>query len=449
MDLEPKAPSAARERSLTMSLGMPDEGTEAHDRTPEWSPWLRAKGPLRPVVETVIKQALNAEAHIRAFTRKRTRRAADLAIFRETIEALVCHTLYEALHGADNVRLSLANDVLRRSNRYISRLNSTQLPTIVRLLSSPDLAFLKLTEGVAPTPFSPGRQTRVRVGQRLSNLVAKVDVDFDHIERMAGEELVLLKGTKDTDTGRAELVDYEDTNLTHQYRGEVQTLNRSCSAADVAYVGQTELVDPRNRHMKRRFTRGAFGNGGRLWGGFWQHLQKADRLANVRINGERVVSIDFVEMIGTIAYAYVGKPTPQDIYTIAFTNTEGKPVTLPRRVVKKVFAARLNGAKEWPAELREYRRGLPWKSVVASLKHAYPDIADVFDKDLGQVFAFTESEVLVDVLLKLADRGVVALPVHDCIVVAESDVDIAQRAMLETFTYHTHQPGRVAIERAA
>jgi hypothetical protein len=116
--------------------------------------------------------------------------------------------------------------------------------------------------------------------------------------------------------------------------------------------------------------------------------------------------------------------------------------------VKKLVAARLNGAKEWPEELREHRPGLPWARVVEALKVAHPALAELFDRDIGQELAFTESEVLVDAMLRLNEQGIAALPVHDCIVVAEGTAADAEAIYLESFHYHTHHHGRLTIERA-
>jgi len=40
------------------------------------------------------------------------------------------------------------------------------------------------------------------------------------------------------------------------------------------------------------FTQGRFGSGGRLYGGFWQHLRKETRLKGLFINREEVVELD-------------------------------------------------------------------------------------------------------------------------------------------------------------
>jgi len=431
------------------ALLKPTDWGALYDYAPTWSPWLYASGTrLQAVVRDVTDQALRAEAELPKFKRTRARKAYDLDIFTSTIDALVSHVVFEYLRGAGPVSVSLSKTELGRASRYLSPLQSKQLPKIIKLLSSPDLGFLTLIPGIKATAFTEGRLTRISAGPRL---VSRLEgVTLDDISRKPGEEVVLMKSDRDDQTGLANLVNYPDNEFADEARAEVRRINAHLSAADIEYVGASVLFDERKRHLVRRFTRAQWGCGGRLWGGFWDSpMTKAERLANIRISGERVVSVDFSSMVVRLAYAYVGTtPPPGDLYAITFKTTDGAPVVLPRAVVKKIVAARLNGAKDWPEELREHRAGLSWRAVVASLKEAHRPIADVFDRDLGQELAFTESEILVDALLRLVEEGVTALPLHDCVLVAESDEAAATAAMLDSFQFHARQPGCVAIEHA-
>jgi hypothetical protein len=422
-----------------------------YDYAPQWSPWLYASGEnLQAVVRDVIAQALMAERVLPKFKRTRARRADDLEIFKGIIEALVAHVVYEYWRGAGVVSISLSKTTLGRASRYLSPLQSEQLPKILALLSSPELNFLTVIPGTKATVFTEGRLTRILAGPRLINRIDGTTIG--DIDRKDGEEIVLLKSDRDDRTGIANLIDYPDSELADGYRSEIARINAHLLAADIEYRGSSVLFDEGKRHLVRRFTRGQWGCGGRLWGGFWDSpMTKQNRLQNIRINSERVVSVDFSSMVVRLAYAHVGvEPPASDLYeSITFIGTNGQPVALPRAVVKKIVAARLNGAKDWPEELRGYRTGLPWRAVVAALKESHAPIADIFDQDLGQQLAFTESEILVDALLRLIEQDVTALPLHDCVLVAESDEIAATGALLDSFKFHTNQTARITIERAS
>jgi hypothetical protein len=426
---------------------------EALDRqAPRWCPWLYAIGPrLQAIVAEVTEQALAAEE--RLGLRKRARRPADLAVFMRTVGSLISHAVYEAIRGAGPVRLSLSNRDLRCHSRYLSDLHSKQLPGIVRLLSS--AGYLSVTEGQPETPFSPGRQTRVAATPRLLSMIDGVGAD--DIARSEGEELVLLRcdRTEEDEAGRPELKEYDDTEDTNAYRAEVRELNAWLASADVTYTGSDSLVDPRKRYLQRRFTRGdvKFGNGGRLYGGFWIPFHKGDRVTDIRINGEEVVEIDFSATFLQLAYAYARTEPPEgDLYQITFSDTSGATVDVPRDLIKSALSARFNGAKGWPDDCRkdhpESVKVLPWRRFVDCAKAAHPAIALFMDRDCGQEFTFTESEILIDALLAMKRQDVVALPVHDCIVVPASAEVAGVSAMLEAFRFHTGNEGRLKVKRA-
>lgn len=124
-------------------------------------------------------------------------------------------------------------------------------------------------------------------------------ITLGHIDRREGEEIVLLKGEKGVGV-RADLREYEDTALTARFRSEMRLINNRLTVSDILYEGP-ENVDDGARHLKRVFTRGTFGTGGRLFGldggGFWLNLRKKHRLRHLQIDGEAVVSIDFASML--------------------------------------------------------------------------------------------------------------------------------------------------------
>ena len=142
---------------------------------------------------------------------------------------------------------------------------------------------------------------------------------------------MLLKGEK----VRGKFSDYQeyvDNELTNQYRSEVKRINAALRETNIEYTGEATGIDERFTYLRRVFNNGSFGCGGRLFGGFWQQLSKQDRLANILIEGERVVGLDFKAMMVHLAYAYVNAEVPSgDPYAL--------PVALPRATVKQLFGA--------------------------------------------------------------------------------------------------------------
>ncbi|QFS97320.1 hypothetical protein FIV06_07805 [Labrenzia sp. THAF191b] len=76
---------------------------------------------------------------------------------------------------------------------------------------------------------------------------------------------------------------------------------------------------------------------------------------------------------------------------------------------------------------------------------AHPDISDAFFTGIGHRCQFLESQILVEVLLTLKETNIIALPIHDAIIVPASAVATAKEVMLDVFKRRTGQNGVVDI----
>ena len=367
---------------------------------------------------------------------------------------------HSALAGRDGLAVSRRTSLT--ASRYRSDVQGKQLPRILDLMASPPLNLIEQQLGFH-TQFG-GQITVFRAAPAMRAIWAKRSITFSDLTRnTTDEEIVVLKDTR-VSNAPAALFEYVDTDYTHQYRAEVRQINAHLKGANIEYHEDAAtadfIVDAGDRYLKRHFTRCSFESGGRLYGGFWLPLGKEKRLSNTLINDESVVGLDFEAMGVMLAYATArATPPAGDLYP---------PLTLPNRLsardgnarltvdlrrplVKKLMSACLFASQpitKWPRGLAKAARGVLVGNAIAALQRAHPAIAPLFFMGLGHSLQFTESEILVDILLRLIAKGVTALPVHDCIVVAESDLDTAHRVMAEVFTFHTGLLARISIERA-
>ena len=56
-----------------------------------------------------------------------------------------------------------------------------------------------------------------------------------------------------------------------------------------------------------------------------------------------------------------------------------------------------------------------------------------------------ESDILVDVLTTLKAKGVVALPIHDAVLIMDEHQEVAQKVMIEVFEEHTGLTPQVSL----
>jgi hypothetical protein len=195
--------------------------------------------------------------------------------------------------------------------------------------------------------------------------------------------------------------------------------------------------------------------GGRLFGdGFWLTLASSRR-GNIRIDGELVSDLDFSSMFARLAYAQLGVEAPSgDLYAIP--GLEGY-----RTGVKLAFNVLLfdgkGQRKKWPEVMgiglgddADAKRDpnsraaqcdglLPagWedpKRLRDAILEGHPALKKAFGRGLGYGLMFTESRVLLAVLLELIKRGIVALPMHDGLLCAQSRKEEVAEVMRETAT---------------
>ncbi|WFS00895.1 hypothetical protein [Rhizobium tumorigenes] len=86
--------------------------------------------------------------------------------------------------------------------------------------------------------------------------------------------------------------------------------------------------------------------------------------------------------------------------------------------------------------------------ITDAIEFHHADIADQFYLGTGHRIQFQESQIMVDVLLRVKRIGIVALPIHDAILVPASRVEIARQAMLEVFKDHVGLDGQVDVRKA-
>jgi hypothetical protein len=312
-------------------------------------------------------------------------------------------------------------------------------------------------------PVKRGEVSSMAPSSWFERKVSEHGVELSDFGRDEAEEVILLTRKTRVSQGSPrrplrldrDLVDYRDTPHTHRYREDVRSLNAFLSRADIAFVddGQEPRVDPFDRTLRRHFLvlpgqEERFDQGGRLFGGFWQPL-RSERRASIRINGERVVVLDYGSMFTRLAYAEVGAEPPEgDLYAIPGLEDHRSGVKLamncflfdgpnPRRSWPDELAVGdgdENGTRVDPSLVGASIKGrLPGGWGVGKTKKAilsvHPALKSAWGRHLGYRLMFRESEVLIAVLNSLVSQGIPALGLHDGLMVAVSNKEEAIAAM--------------------
>lgn len=426
-----------------------EDGVQLRDRS--FNPWRVA---LTDKANDIIGEAVRMVEHYEAYKklRSRKRKANDQETFTRTIEAVLCDLMHHRLFKRDHgIHVSRSNRKLGKS-RYRNPVYSKAFPGILGCLSSVELGWINQTIGASGKPSRARKaskaQSAIYPGPRLIDRMDALGIALGDLGIIDLSDPIELRYSKDDRRKHGTRMEYDDTELTRTYRHQMDQINSWLGKADLfvnlpSYA--TPKHDPAQRKLKRYFTQGdlSFASGGRLYGGFWQTMSKADRFETLLIDDEDCVELDYGQMGLRIAYGSVGiDPGPDDLY-----NLPGLEVD--RDGVKKVINAMLAADKrltQMPQGTRKhFPKTLKFVAIRDAIEERHRDIQHLFYVGHVHAIMFAESQLMVHLLLRLKDAGITALPIHDALLVADSRKMDAKAIMLETFRDRVGIPGSVTV----
>lgn len=391
--------------------------------------------PHSPKAQEAVDSIITSILHYEDFkgTRRRKRKAADLLAFRRIVTALICDLVHNHLINPDQVLfISLSKQQNQVPKAYRAPDMAKVLPSILDCMAAPELAFVVLEKGSKGFGDMPGRRSTIKCGKRLESLIKDKSLWLDDFAQDPLKQSIILKSSKVSYFDTSRRIDYQDTPIIQTYRAEMLLINQWLNNANLDYPSSTDkIVDTSDRFLNRVFNEGVFDKGGRLFGGFWQHLKKEEREQDLYINDEPIVTLDYSQACPRIAYGVANMPWPEfDAYTLDRWKYS-------RGSVKQIFNAMIFAdhpltrfPKDTKAQFGSSTRFIEIRDHLLSL---HQPIAHLFGTGLGMKLMFIESKILVACLLECIEQGIVALPVHDALIVAESAKERTREIMLKHF----------------
>jgi hypothetical protein len=410
-----------------------------------FNPFLCAKtDKLMTLIAEVQTQMSGYEAYYG--TRKRARRPADQVTYDRTVEAILCDLCAVELGSEnDSIHLPLSNKVLRTKSRYKGTALGKTLPDILKVMSAPEMSFVSVEKGHSTfkivdhdlnVAFAGGQQTILKAGPKLLSRIERFDITRDDMGHAPEEEVLVLRAPKHHSNSIADYQEYEDDKATIALRQQMTDINAWLDTADITC--SHPQVDPAHRRLRRIFNNSDFGQGGRLYGGFWQAMSSDERQEHILIEGDCCVELDYGQMSLAILYGLTGtKPPEGDLYDLS---AEGIPTDY-RKGIKTVIQALINSSKVPTKMPKGVRKLIPSrytiKDILEAVARKHPAIYPQMTSGIGMQLFRKESDILVDVLETLRSEGIVALPVHDAVVVRDDNADKAEAVMKQVFREHT------------
>ncbi len=395
---------------------------------------------LTLLINDVTSQLLKYEGLLGK--RTRNRKIEDDKTFRIIVSAIICDLIHNQLTTPERaIYITLSNRILGIKNRYKFQVLSKTLPDVMRLLTAPEMNFVVMEKGYRGATRESNKSTTIICGARLLNRMADHKITLDDLTEDCSQETIILKSAKEDFFDKGERIDYKDTPLTLKYRSELFEINTWLAHANIQC---DEEFDTSDRLLKRFFSNNSFESNGRYFGGFWQNMSKAQRKRSLYINDEPIVTLDYSQTAPKIAYGLYGESTLNgDAYTLPSGKYE-------RKNIKKIFSSMLYADKplsRFPKGTKEaFERRVRFADVRDEILAYHHPIKHLFGTGIGLELMFIESQILMTALLECKNQGIVALPVHDALIIAESNQEKAKELMLSSFRMITNTEGNVEEE---
>ena len=419
-----------------------------------FDPFLCAKtDKMLKVIAEVKTQMSGYEAY--HGTRKKARRPADQVTYDRTVEAILCDLCAVELEpDKDSLHLPLSHKVLRAKSRYKGTALGKTLPDILNVLSAPEMAFVVVQKGHSTfkvvdenlnVAFAGGQQTILRAGPKLLSRIEHYEVTRADMGAAPEEEVVILRAPKMHSNSIAEYQEYTDDDVTRALRAQVTQINTWLEAAVITC--SLPQVEPSQRRLRRIFNNSDFAQGGRLYGGFWQAMSSDERQEHILIEGDCCVELDYGQMSLSVLYGMIGVTPPEgDLYDLS---AEGIPRDY-RKGIKTVIQALINSSKVPTRMPKGVRKFMPASysinDILQAVERKHSAIYPLMTSGVGMQLFRKESDILVDVLNALRSVGIVALPIHDAVIVMDDHHLQATKIMKDVFKEHTGLIPEVTLE---
>ena len=246
-------------------------------------------------------------------------------------------------------------------------------------------------------------------------------------EEMAGESL--------------ERIDFINTELLKKIH-----LRLNNKDLDEEYINMA-----RNIYLTRMYTNYGEGGGRFMQMGCmsYQQLKKDIRRDNLLINNKKTIEVDYSSLHPNILYSLAGVNNPhKDVYGAIVEDLLGKQCNKLRDVIKvcllvvinaksyKSFVSSMN--KNYNKEYRLLKKyGLTYKQVVDAIKRVHSPIAKYIHSNMSHALMFIESNIMEDILMEMAYRGILGLPLHDSIITQRGNEDLIKEILRRTYKKHT------------
>ncbi len=303
------------------------------------------------------------------------------------------------------------------------------------------------------TNLTESKSTRLFVNPKLRDVLRNSELVF-----LNEKECVVLT---DKQNGKKSFVEYIDNDETCQIRGLIQYYNsyinkqslysynhnyyHNISYNTSPHYTITDTVSnlpsnnnkilrynddrafPIKSYIKAIFCRNDFSKGGRLYTSTQYGVQniKKEFRNDILINGGKTVELDFKSLHLTMLYHLEGMKYNEDAYDLGL-NKELRPL------IKKMTLISINAKRDSDTikavkdEIRKEKikgnfENVDLNDLLNKIKDKHKAISKYLCSDYGVTLQNLDGKIMLDILTRAVDKDIVALPIHDSVIVRKEN----------------------------
>lgn len=182
-------------------------------------------------------------------------------------------------------------------------------------------------------------------------------------------------------------------------------------------------IDLQRRLLYRVFNNDSWDQGGRFYGGWWQHIPGRLR-PHITINWVPTTELDYSNMQINMLYAREGVKLEGDAYELEGVDSSFRPV------IKKAMLKLINATGRIKSIKQDLLPdGWDWKAILSALMEKHDPIKKHFRSGVGLKLQKMDSDIAEQVMLRMMEHGKLALPIHDSFIVQFCDHHLLYETM--------------------
>ncbi|MEW8324925.1 MAG: hypothetical protein AB2606_19960 [Candidatus Thiodiazotropha taylori] len=360
-----------------------------------------------------------------------------------------CYHRYLTSNGHGSIGVSFDNNKYTKKSRYNAiGVTRTTLHEVYNALC--DSGFIYSRKA---TPGSTDNiSSRFSATEELIDFLQSYDINPDMIEEYNEKEVIEITEKIIDDRGIERKIyhEYDDTDLTHAMRAEINRYKNHLKAQFIDCTTFNEFTKVDTYRVKRVFNKETdFSLGGRIYAGFWQNMGSEHR-PNIVLNGQPTVELDYINCQLKILYALEGEFYQEDGYIL-----DGYEDEIGRGILKKVLLIALNTQSKisavaafntWMDENRQKQnevydyyveRNIRPGMLIDQFTDKHETLRNQFFTECGLRVMRIDSDICMSIINAFVEMDKPILTIHDSFVVTEQDEELLRDTMKSQFELHT------------